>query len=94
MINDHRGTSGKPGYLYVTTIRSLADKLYDKYVKKLYIGYSYMLSQDSADVSPPLGRYLLIVIPFSGSWFPLSIRVYIYLWGSRGGQNFPHLKTI
>jgi hypothetical protein len=36
-------------HLYITAIRFLADKLYDRGVRKLYIGYPIMLSQDNGD---------------------------------------------
>ena len=36
-------------HLYVTAIRFLADELYDRGVRKLYIGYPYMLSQDNGN---------------------------------------------
>jgi transposase len=34
-------------HLYITAIKSLADKLYDRGVRKLYIGYPIVLSQDN-----------------------------------------------
>jgi putative transposase len=34
-------------HLYITAIRFLADELYRRGVRKLYIGYPYMLSQDN-----------------------------------------------
>jgi putative transposase len=36
-------------HLYITAIRFLADELYDRGVRKLYIGYLYMLSQDNGN---------------------------------------------
>ena len=36
-------------HLYITAIRFLADKLYDRGVRKLYIGYPYMLSQNNGN---------------------------------------------
>ncbi|MDT7887652.1 MAG: hypothetical protein RQ885_01590 [Desulfurococcales archaeon] len=36
-------------HLYMTLIRSLADELYRKGVRKLYIDYPYMLSQDNGN---------------------------------------------
>jgi len=36
-------------HLYITSIRFLADDLYRRGVKKLYIGYPYMLSQDNGN---------------------------------------------
>jgi putative transposase len=36
-------------HLYITAIRFLADELYRRGVKKLYIGYSYMLSQNNGN---------------------------------------------
>ncbi|MDT7887718.1 MAG: transposase [Desulfurococcales archaeon] len=36
-------------HLYITAIRFLADELYRRGVKKLYIGYLYMLSQDNGN---------------------------------------------
>ena len=36
-------------HLYITAIRFLADELYDRGVRKLYIGYSYMLSQNNGN---------------------------------------------
>jgi putative transposase len=36
-------------HLYITAIRFLADDLYRRGVRKLYIGYPYMLSQDNGN---------------------------------------------
>jgi putative transposase len=36
-------------HLYITTIRFLADELYSKGVRKLYIGYPIMLSQNNGN---------------------------------------------
>ncbi|MDT7889382.1 MAG: hypothetical protein RQ885_10475 [Desulfurococcales archaeon] len=36
-------------HLYMTLIRSLADELYRKGVRKLYIGYPITLSQDNGN---------------------------------------------
>jgi putative transposase len=36
-------------HLYITAIRFLADELYSRGVRKLYIGYPYMLSQDNGN---------------------------------------------
>ena len=36
-------------HLYITAIRFLADELYDRGVRKLYIGYPIMLSQDNGN---------------------------------------------
>jgi putative transposase len=36
-------------HLYITAIRFLADKLYDRGVRKLYIGYPIELSQDNGN---------------------------------------------
>jgi putative transposase len=37
------------GHLYITAIRFLADELYRRGVRKLYIGYPIMLSQDNGN---------------------------------------------
>ncbi|MDT7888839.1 MAG: hypothetical protein RQ885_07675 [Desulfurococcales archaeon] len=39
--------SGRLRHLYIISIRFLADDLYSRGVKKLYIGYPYMFSQDN-----------------------------------------------
>ncbi|MDT7889376.1 MAG: hypothetical protein RQ885_10445 [Desulfurococcales archaeon] len=39
--------SGRLRHLYITAIRFLADELYSRGVRKLYIGYSHMLSQEN-----------------------------------------------
>jgi len=36
-------------HLYITSIKFLADELYDRDVRKLYIGYPYMLSQNNGN---------------------------------------------
>jgi hypothetical protein len=36
-------------HLYITAIRFLADELYDRIVRHLYIGYPYMLSQNNGN---------------------------------------------
>jgi len=36
-------------HLYIISTRFLADELYRRGVKKLYIGYLYMLSQDNGN---------------------------------------------
>jgi hypothetical protein len=36
-------------HLYITAIRFLADDLYRRGVRKLYIGYPYMLSQNNGN---------------------------------------------
>ncbi|MDT7888603.1 MAG: hypothetical protein RQ885_06465 [Desulfurococcales archaeon] len=37
------------GHLYITLTRFLAGELYDRGVRKLYIGYLYMLSQNNGN---------------------------------------------
>ncbi|MDT7889093.1 MAG: hypothetical protein RQ885_08985 [Desulfurococcales archaeon] len=37
------------GHLYITSIMFLADELYDRDVRKLYIGYPIMLSQENSN---------------------------------------------
>jgi hypothetical protein len=50
-------------HLYMTLIRSLADELYSRGVKKLYIGYPITLSQDNGnEYNTNIWRYRKIVL--------------------------------